>query len=140
MPLAAAIRDLPIRADFQPGAGQITQPSNSAVCLGKWRLEAVIANGRWNRVYRAVNAAGAVGSAQFAIKALHEHHWSDPLAIARLRTEATVGRCVIHSHLSSIVAAHVHQQPYYLVMPLLRGSNAADVLKARGRFQVPLAL
>jgi serine/threonine protein kinase len=149
MPLATAIRDVPSRAAILPGAGQTAQSSNlntaaSPVQLGPWQLEAIIADGRWNRVYRAVKAGGdktaAGGSARYAIKALHEQHWSNPLSVSRLRTEATVGRCVMHAHLSPIVATHVHQAPYYTVMPLLAGASALAVLQTRGKFDVAFAL
>ncbi|MCC7083514.1 MAG: serine/threonine protein kinase [Pirellulales bacterium] len=140
MSLASAIREQPVRAERQPNVAQVAHASTPALRWGPWRLQAVIAEGRWNRLYLAVNVAAASGASQYAVKALHEHHWSDPLAIARLRMEATVGRCVAHAHVSSLVAAHVHVPPYYVVMPLLAGSSAVDTLKSGGRFQVPLAL
>ncbi len=44
-------------------------------------------------------------------------------AIARLRREAMVGRCVANRHVISILTAHVHQPPYYVVMPWLEGAG-----------------
>src|SRR5688572_10321048 len=140
MSIAAAIRDLPFRADSQADAAH-SSPTKSAVRLGDWQLEAIIADGRWNRVYRATSATTTSGGrAQYAIKELHEQFWDDPQVVARLRAEATVGRCVMHPHVTSVVAAHVHRPPYYVVMPLLSGANAATAIKTHGRLPVSLVL
>jgi serine/threonine-protein kinase len=135
MSIAAAIRELPVRAG-SPADAATRSPSSTVVRLGEWQLEAIVADGRWNRIYRATSAKGGGGSAQYAIKALNERYWDDPIAVARLRSEATVGRCVMHPHVVPVVAAHAHCSPYYLVMPLLGGSNAAATIKAYGRLSV----
>jgi eukaryotic-like serine/threonine-protein kinase len=139
MSIAAAIRELPVRAGSQADATSAA-PSKPTVRFGEWRLEAIIAEGRWNRVYRATSAASSGGLAQYAIKVLHERFWDDPTAVARLRSEATVGRCVMHAHVVPVVASHVHRSPYYVAMPLLHGANAAAVIKARGRLPLSLVL
>jgi serine/threonine protein kinase len=139
MSIAAAIRELPVRAGSQADAASIL-PSKATVRFGQWQLEAIIAEGRWNRVYRATSATSGGGLAQYAIKALHEQFWDDPIAVARLRSEATVGRCVMHAHVMPVVAAHIHRSPYYVVMPLLSGVNAATAIKSHGRLSVSLVL
>ena len=104
MSIASAIRELPVRADLRADGAPAT-PAKVAVCLGEWRLEAIIADGRWNRIYRATSAKSTGGLAQYAIKALHERFWDDPLSVARLRSEATVGRCVMHPHVVPVFAS-----------------------------------
>jgi eukaryotic-like serine/threonine-protein kinase len=154
MPLATVPRNLPVRAEVTAGSEDFAQslnlntpaePPKSPVKLGPWQLEAVIADGQWSRVCRA-SRAGREGTAKYAIKMLREGNRIDSHAnlgetrLRLLRNEATVGRCVMHPHLSPIVAAHVHEPPYYTVMPLLVGSNGAAAIQARGRFQTPHAL
>lgn len=121
-------------------------PTRAApVKLGPWQLEAVISEGRWSRVCRATRG-GRDGTASYALKLLHSAAPADSLSphaatrLQMLRSEATVGRCVMHPHVSSIVAAHVHQAPYYVVMPLLVGSTAARTIETGGRFQPSFAL
>ncbi len=148
MSLASAYRDatgaVVSSQPFQrPIPANLSSPP-TPLRMGPWAFEATLAEGPWNRIYRARRAdketAAFNHSASYAIKALHERHWSDPLAVARFRTEATVGRCVMHPHVSPAVSVHIHQQPYYIVMPLLAGMNAAAMLKTNGKFQTALAL
>jgi eukaryotic-like serine/threonine-protein kinase len=139
MSIASAIRELPVRAS-SPADPASRSPSTSAVRLGEWQLEAIIAEGRWNRIYRATSAKNRGGPAQYAIKALHERYWEDSVAVARMRAEATVGRCVMHPHVVPVFAAHVHRSPCFVVMPLLGGANAAIAIKAHGRLPVSQAI
>ncbi len=74
------------------------------------------------------------------MKLLRETSQDDPLAIAQMRQEATVGRCVSHRHLAPVLSAHIHRAPYYIVLPWLDGTNVVTHLKAHGRLEPATAL
>jgi serine/threonine protein kinase len=94
----------------------------------QWELGELVAAGRLARVYQA-RPVGTPDDRPFgyAIKMLRPRWHDDPRALGLLRREATVGRMVSHPHVVSVLAASVHQPPYYVVMPWLRGGP----LKAR---------
>jgi serine/threonine-protein kinase len=74
------------------------------------------------------------------VKLLRSQWHDEPLPISRIRQESHVGRCVAHRHVVSILSAHVHQPPYYVVMPLVEGRSVAAMIAAQRRLQTPLAL
>jgi serine/threonine-protein kinase len=66
--------------------------------------------------------------------------WEDrPEAVALLRREAKVGRAVVHPHVVPVLAAHVHEPPYFVVMPRLVGQTLAARL-AGGPLPAAIAL
>jgi serine/threonine-protein kinase len=63
----------------------------------------------------------------------------DPLAVAALRREALVGMTITHPHLVSVLAAHVHETPQFIVAPFLPGMTLAERIRG-GRLSVRAAL
>jgi serine/threonine-protein kinase len=100
-----------------------------------------VGSGRWTRVFRARPVEGPTGApADYAIKLLAERHESEERLVSLMRKEATVGRQVSHRHLISVLSAHVHARPYYVVMPLLSGATLAARLAAGWRPTLNTAL
>jgi eukaryotic-like serine/threonine-protein kinase len=111
--------------------------------LGPWRLESLVKEGMLTRIYRArsVEVLGDVHSPPpYVIKVLREVWQEHPVALARMRQQALVGRCVAHRHIAPVLSVHVHRSPYYVVLPWLAGNNVAALLAARGGMNAPLAL
>jgi eukaryotic-like serine/threonine-protein kinase len=131
------------QAASQNGSG-LDSPAESVSNLpteaGDWRLEGLLGEGALARVFRACPAASPPGSpALYALKLLHSR-WEDrPEAVALLRREAKVGRAVVHPHVVPVLAAHVHEPPYFVVMPRLVGQTLAARLSG-GPLRAALAL
>ena len=121
-------------ASHLPGVRALGSP-----CVGSWRLEGSLGEGRWTRVYRARPSAGCP-HADYAVKVLRPEHEQDPVAIGLLRREAAVGRRVVHPHLVSVLAAHTEAPPFYIVTPCLEGATLRDTIRFAGRLDVPHAL
>lgn len=142
MSVSSATRVLPTsaaaRAAGKPTAAPADRP---ALRLGSWRLESLLGEGTLTRVYRARYADTLDQAAgTYAVKVLRQRWLDSPPAIARLRREALVGRCVADRHVVSILTAHVHQPPYYVVMPHLEGQTIAALLAPHEKLKVPYAL
>lgn len=75
----------------------------------------------------------------YALKMLHPQWEDQPEAVALLRREAKVGRTVVHPHVVPVLAAHVHEPPYFVVMPRIAGETLAERLK-QGALPVRTAL
>jgi serine/threonine-protein kinase len=56
------------------------------------------------------------------------------------RSEAACGGQVSHCHLVPILAAHVTEPPYYVVMPRIHGATVRTVLEACTSYALPQAL
>lgn len=108
--------------------------------VGEWRLLVEIGRGAWTRVFlaRPSNGQGARPGC-YAVKMLDDTWDGDPLALAALRREALVGMSVTHPHLVSVLAAHIHEAPQYLVSPYLPGVTLAERLRG-GRLAIRTAL
>jgi serine/threonine-protein kinase len=74
----------------------------------------------------AVSRPGA-----YALKLLRPHWEDSPEAVATLRREALVGRTVSSPRLAPVLAAHVAEPPYYIVMPWLAGVTLDTLLPGR---------
>jgi serine/threonine-protein kinase len=108
--------------------------------LGPWLLERTLGAGAMSIIYQARSIEGSDQTGRYAIKLLDAPWQDDALAISLLRREAAIGRRVRHPHLVSVLAAHVVEAPYYLVMPLLGGCTAGSRLAAGELFSLPHAL
>jgi eukaryotic-like serine/threonine-protein kinase len=152
MPLSSETRQVPgtvsLHADsirrgvggFAERTSDSSQPE-TAERLGPWRLESLLHAGQFTRTYRASYGSGAESRpGQYFVKVLSEPSHDEPSAVARLRNEATLGRCVAHRHIVPVLSAHVHRPPYYLVQPLLAGINVAHLLKRKDKIALPAAL
>jgi eukaryotic-like serine/threonine-protein kinase len=118
-----------------------------AVCaeplqLGPWLLESLLAEGQVSRLFRARPAATTQtnSAARYVVKVLRDSWQDDPIAVARIRQEALVGRCVAHRHVAPVLSFHIHRPPYYVVLPLLNGRPVSQRIAARGRLNIALAL
>ncbi len=118
-----------------PAAGQFPRR------VGEWELVGLGGEGDLSRVYRARPVdTPADRPAMHALKMLHPRWENDPKAVCLFRREAVVGRTVAHPHLVSILAAHVVERPYFVIMPWLEGSTLARLLAADERLDLPIAL
>ncbi len=108
--------------------------------IGDWRLLDEIGRGAWTRVFLARSAESRQSRPGcYAVKLLDTSWEGDPLAVAAVRREAIVGMAVTHPHLISVLAAHVHESPHYLVAPFLPGMTLAERLRT-GRLSVRSAI
>jgi serine/threonine protein kinase len=109
--------------------------------IGTWELVRPLGQGLLARVYQArpIDSAANV-PAGYAIKVLREGWVDDPRGLEIVCREARVGRRVSHRHLVPILAASLHQRPYFLVMPYLQGQNLAELLATKERPALPAAL
>jgi serine/threonine protein kinase len=108
---------------------------------GSWRLEGLLGEGTLARVFAAQPAGSPTDRpAPYALKMLRPR-WNDrPEAVALLRREASIGRSVAHPHLVAILAAHIHEPPYFVVMPRLAGETLAKLLQRETTLSVRQAL
>jgi serine/threonine protein kinase len=113
---------------------------NLPTIAGDWRLEGLLGEGALARVFRAAPAASPRGSsASYALKMLRPQ-WEDHAeAIDLLRREAKVGREVTHPHVVPVLAGHLTEAPYFVVMPRLVGQTLAARLTA-GPLTVGIAI
>src|SRR5262245_56881939 len=123
---AQAQNDFDRFQELKPG------PFGRPLRVGSWILESLIGEGMLTQVYVARPAdARSNTPARYAIKILRDRWHDNPVALARVRAEAMVGRCVAHRNVVSILTAHVHRPPHHLVMPLLPAPNVAILLTRR---------
>jgi serine/threonine-protein kinase len=122
---------------------QFDAAASDPLQLGAWQLESLIAEGQRTLIYRARPMAGEGRipfPGQYAVKVLREDWQNHEGAVAQIRQEAHIGRCVSHRHLTPVLSVHVHRPPFYIVLPWLNGRTVATHLAARGRIEIPLAL
>jgi serine/threonine protein kinase len=121
------------------GANQSTGPLPTQA--GSWRLEGLLGEGTFTRVFLARPSRGAANRpAAYALKMLRPQYQDRPELVALLRREATVGRAVVHPHLVAILATQVLEAPYFVVMPRLAGNSLASRLTGQQMLSVPQAL
>ncbi len=108
---------------------------------GSWRLEGLLGEGTFTRVFLARPSRGAANRpAAYALKMLRPQYQDRPEFVALLRREATVGRAVVHPHLVAILATQILEPPYFVVMPRLAGRSLASRLGSEQILNVPQAL
>ena len=112
-----------------------------AARVGSWELIRLLGEGAMAAVYQARPVgASSEEAAAYAVKLLRGPWQNDARGLGLLCREAVVGRKVSHPHLVPILAASLHEPPYFLVMPLLKGITVAAQL-AGGRLPpLPMAL
>jgi serine/threonine-protein kinase len=92
-------------------------------------------------VYRARPAhASREAQGGYALKLLRDTWHHHPEALARLRNEWIVGRAVSNHRVVSILSAHLHKPPYYIVMPWIEALSVASHLSQQCRLETPVAL
>ena len=135
-PASVVVRD----ASTGLRASDTTQPLPTQA--GSWRLEGLLGEGSFSRVFLARPARGAANRpAAYALKMLRPQYEQQPEFVALMRREATVGRAVVHPHLVAILASQVSDAPYFVVMPRLAGCTLAQRLAGRSPAErTPIAL
>jgi len=109
--------------------------------VNQWELVHLAGEGSLTQVYRA-RPVGTMGDqpAGYALKMLRPRWQHDRRAIELVRREAFVGRRVSHPHLVAVLAANVHQPPYFVVMPWLCGQTLAYEQSVGRAIDLPVAL
>ena len=137
--VAVSMHADPVRRATKP-LDSFTEPA-PIQRLGQWRLHSLLHDGAFTRTYRAGHFSVASDCpSNYFIKVLREEFLDDPVALARLHNEATVGRCVAHRHIVPVLSAHLHRPPYFVLQPLLSGVTVASLLHKHRRLALPSAL
>lgn len=114
-------------------------PAKPIEVLGSWELMNQIGEGSLARVYAARAVGGAAAKPGYAVKLLRKRWQDDVHATTLFRREAIIGRSLAHPHLVSLLSAHVHEHPLYIVMPLLQGHTLSQRM-SREAVSLPAAL
>jgi serine/threonine protein kinase len=126
-------------ADATPGPRPAPSPLPAAGQCGPWRLLRIVGEGALAQVWLARPADAVSRPGAYALKLLRKHWEDSPEAVSTLRREALVGRAVGSPRLAPVLAAHLAESPYYIVMPWLAGVTL-DTLLARVRPGMAVAL
>ena len=105
-----------------------------------WQLVGRLGGGRITEVFQA-RAKGASASipAGYAIKLIAQDY-NEPEGIESLHREGVACKAVASPHVVPLLAANLHQVPYFLVMPFLPGKSLADLLQVGARPVLPVTL
>lgn len=123
------------------GAAPLVKRPLVGKVLGAWQLCSYVGSGAWTDVYRARPLGAPESSpADYAVKVLQAEFQSDRLAMGMLQREAFVAQQVSHPHLTTVLASHVDEAPYYLVAPYLNGAALDQTIQLPTRLPVPHAL
>jgi len=131
----AAAAPLPSQAgsvdrDAQSAERSVPHDGSLPSQAGDWRLEGLLGEGTYARVFAARPARNALtGPAPYALKMLRPQWEDQPAGLALIRREAKVGLSVAHPHLIAVLAANIEEPPYFVVMPRLAGRSLATRLK-----------
>ena len=104
-------------------------PRQSTLLSGRYRLDAVLGQGGVGVVWRARDLQL---DRDVAVKVLQSGVASDPVAADRFRREATTAASLSHPSLVTIYDVGEDGEVVYLVMELVDGPSARDVLAAGG--------
>jgi serine/threonine-protein kinase len=108
--------------------------------IGRWQPLRLLGSGGMSRVYLAQPLSAGPGAARYALKVIDETWAQDERALEQIRREALVGNSISHPHLISVLDWGVQKPPYYIVMPMLRGTTLEALLKANQLPSLPMAL
>jgi serine/threonine protein kinase len=136
---ASALANLQPEKLAQPEYRDSTLPSTPMGQIGPWMLKSLVYEGTFAQVYQAV-ATSKEGGGRYALKLLRESWQHDPKALARLRQEWIVSRAISHHRVASILSAHLHKPPYYVVTPWIDAASVASHLSRQGPIETSVAL
>ncbi|NQT11475.1 MAG: serine/threonine protein kinase [Planctomycetes bacterium] len=118
-----------VRTDAISAVARRPDPPEAPCRVSQWDLIELAGEGSLTQVYRAQPTGTPPDRpAAYALKTLRPAWQDDPRAVALLRREAFVGRRVSHPHLIAVLAASVHEPPYFVVTPWLSGQTLAELL------------
>ncbi|MCC8244706.1 Stk1 family PASTA domain-containing Ser/Thr kinase [Saccharothrix luteola] len=103
----------------------------------RYRVGALVARGGMSTVYRGVDTRL---ERTVAIKVMDPRFSADPQFVARFEREARAAAKLHHPGVVQVHDQGVDEDRVYLVMELVDGGTLRDLLTARGRLDVPLAL
>ncbi|XVS66121.1 PASTA domain-containing protein [Actinosynnema sp. CA-299493] len=103
----------------------------------RYRVGALVARGGMSTVYRGVDTRL---ERTVAIKVMDPRFSADPQFVARFEREARAAAKLHHPGVVQVHDQGVDEDRVYLVMELVEGGTLRDLITARGRLDVPLAL
>ncbi|HEY9785388.1 MAG TPA: protein kinase [Candidatus Obscuribacterales bacterium] len=117
-------------------AAEETDPHIGQVLGGKYRLLAPLGKGGMGTVYQA-ELTDATARPDVAVKLLHKHLISEPVAVKRFQRECQAASTVKHPAIASVIDYGVTEdgQPY-LVMEKVEGKTLAAWLTEHSRLPV----
>jgi serine/threonine protein kinase len=120
-------------------AGKLLKGETEGYVLGGYKLLYKIASGSFGRVYRSVEPrSGQI----VAVKVLRQKWSNDPHWVETFEREGKIGMSLRHPNIVEILA--VSRDPktlqYFLVMEFIEGGSLRDLLKSRGKVDIPDAL
>ena len=103
----------------------------------EYQLLEEIGKGGMGTVYRALHTRL---SKEVAVKTISPAAFTIPGAVARFESEMRALGQISHPNIVSASDAGVFEQTHYLVMEYIKGTDLAELLKARGQLDVPLVI
>ena len=103
--------------------------------LGEWTLADPLGEGASAIVYAAhPSRAEPSANPDYALKVLRPELARKSLWVRQFRREGILGRLLEHPHAIPVLGGALKEPPFYLVLPRLRGSTVARVLRGAGAF------
>ena len=103
----------------------------------EYQLLEEIGTGGMGTVYRALHTRL---NKEVAVKTISPAAFTIPGAVSRFESEMRALGQISHPNIVSASDAGVFEQIHYLVMEYIKGDDLAEILKARGRLDVPLVI
>ena len=103
----------------------------------RYRVGTLVARGGMSTVYRGVDTRL---ERTVAIKVMDPRFSADPQFVARFEREARAAAKLHHPGVVQVHDQGVDEDRVYLVMELVEGGTLRDLMTARGKLDVPLAL
>jgi serine/threonine-protein kinase len=106
--------------------------------LGHYRIDRLIGAGGMGAVYAAERLGG--DGRRVALKVIGNEHTADPQTVARFQREGQVMSQTRHPNIVEVLEVGQAEGRWYLAMELLEGTNLADAIAAKGRFDIAEAV
>jgi serine/threonine protein kinase len=104
--------------------------------VGRWRIEALIAEGGMGRVYRASSTDGQ----EVALKLVKSDLARDAVFRKRFEREADIAQRIEHPHVVPVLDSGEHDGIPYLAQRLIRGGSLDDRLEREGALDIDFSL
>lgn len=126
-------------AGAEPVGGPTRAAAPEVERFGDWRLGAVICAHAGSEVLEARPWKSNEAKFRYVVKRLTSAFLSADQR-TQLQREAAAGTAVSDPHIVPILFAHVHEPPYFYVMPRLAGKTLDEILTRVGRLPTAKAL